>query len=68
MAHTSFANFTSMRTGEVRVTRGAAVDDAALGFVASGTLNPYKARLLLLLALSDGIVAPAGLQALVDAY
>ncbi|MGI4857939.1 MAG: asparaginase [Janthinobacterium lividum] len=68
LAGAGIAVVRSSRTPAVRVTRGAAVDDAALGSVASGTLNPYKARLLLLLALSDAIVEPAALQAVFDTY
>ncbi|MGI4860498.1 MAG: asparaginase [Janthinobacterium lividum] len=68
LARAGVAVVRSSRTLEVRVTRGAALDDAALGFVASGTLNPYKARLLLLLALSDAVIEPAALQAVFDAY
>ncbi|MDU0888793.1 MAG: L-asparaginase 2, partial [Haemophilus parainfluenzae] len=34
-------------------TRDAEVDDSKYGFVASGTLNPQKARVLLQLALTQ---------------
>ncbi len=40
------------RTGSGLVARGVEVDDAGLGFVAAGELNPQKARVLLMLALS----------------
>jgi L-asparaginase len=46
---------------------GAAPDDA-LGFVSAGTLNPYKARVLLMLALAVGIHEPAALQQVFDTY
>lgn len=42
----------SSRTADIRVTE--AVDDRQLGFVAAGTLNPYKARVLLMLAAASG--------------
>ncbi|MCP1120954.1 asparaginase [Robbsia andropogonis] len=45
----------SSRAADVRVTLNAAVDDEAAGFVASGSLNPYKARIRLMLALSVGV-------------
>ena len=40
-----------MPTGHT--TRDAEVDDSKYGFVASGTLNPQKARVLLQLALTQ---------------
>lgn len=62
----------SSRTGDVRVREGAAHDDATFGFIASGSLNPYKARVLLLLALSAGGVDKApvlpALRALFERY
>jgi L-asparaginase len=45
----------SSRASDVHVSPNAAVDDDAEGFVASGTLNPYKARIRLMLALSIGL-------------
>jgi L-asparaginase len=39
------------RTGSGRVGRSGEVDDAAMGFVVAGELNPQKARILLMLAL-----------------
>jgi L-asparaginase len=46
---------------------GAAPDDA-LGFVSAGSLNPYKARVLLMLALAAGKHDPAALQEVFDTY
>ncbi len=55
------------RTGAGRVVAGAAVDDAALGFVAADTLTPQKARILLRLGLTQ-TADPAALQALFDSH
>lgn len=44
---------------------GAANDDA-LGFVSAGSLSPFKARVLLMLALANGIVARDALQRAFD--
>lgn len=55
------------RTGGGRVAAGAAVDDAALGFVAADTLNPQKARILLRLGLTQG-ADRAALQMLFDSH
>lgn len=43
----------SSRTGSGSTTRHAEVDDDKYGFVASGTLNPQKARVLLMLSLME---------------
>lgn len=59
------------RTGAGHVMRNGAAPDDALGWVAAGTLSPYKARVLLLLALAGSggqPLAPAALQALFDTY
>jgi len=56
------------RVGSGHVMRNGAATDDALGFVAAGTLNPYKARVLLMLALAAGRSDAAALQALFDAY
>jgi len=56
------------RTGSGHVMRDGAAPDDALGFVSAGTLNPYKARVLLMLALGAGIAEAAALQRLFDAY
>jgi L-asparaginase len=45
---------------------GAAPDDA-LGSISADTLNPYKARVLLMLALSLGVPA-SDLQAVFNTY
>jgi L-asparaginase len=45
---------------------GAAPDDA-LGSITAGALNPYKARVLLMLALGAG-TASADLQRVFDTY
>jgi L-asparaginase len=46
---------------------GAAPDDA-LGSVSAGTLNAYKARVLLMLSIAAGITDAAALQQLFDTY
>jgi L-asparaginase len=59
------------RTGSGHVMRNGAAPDDALGFVAAGTLSPYKARVLLMLALAGNRgqpVTPAALQAIFDVY
>ncbi len=43
----------SARTGSGSTTLDAEIDDAKYGFVASGTLNPQKARILLMLSLTE---------------
>lgn len=43
----------SARAGSGRVTLGAEVDDAAFGFVVADDLNPQKARILLMLGLTQ---------------
>jgi L-asparaginase len=40
------------RTGSGYVARNIELDDDALGFIAAGDLNPQKARVLLMLALT----------------
>lgn len=54
--------------GSGHVMHNGAAKDDALGFVSAGTLNPYKARVLLLLALAAGIGEKAALQRLFDTY
>ena len=59
------------RVGSGHVMRNGAATDDALGFVAAGTLNPYKARVLLALALAPGggvATDRAGLQRVFDTY
>lgn len=56
------------RTGSGHVMRDGAAADSALGFVSAGTLNPYKARVLLMLALASGDAHASTLQRLFDTY
>ncbi|KAF1026878.1 MAG: L-asparaginase [Burkholderia plantarii] len=55
------------RVGSGHVMRNGAANDDALGFVSAGSLNPFKARVLLMLALAAGVAA-ADLQAVFDTY
>jgi L-asparaginase len=48
--------------------RNGAASDDALGSVSAGTLNPYKARVLLMLALAANITNPAAIQQIFDTY
>jgi L-asparaginase len=57
----------SSRTGSGFVARDVELDDAVLGFVAAGDLNPQKARVLLMLALCV-TREPAALQRCFDRY
>ncbi|WP_248322166.1 asparaginase [Caballeronia sp. Sq4a] len=56
------------RVGSGHVMRNGAASDDVLGTVSAGTLNPYKARVLLMLALSAGIEDAAALQRIFDTY
>jgi len=58
------------RTGAGLVMRNGAAPDDVLGTVAGGSLSPYKARVLLMLALAQPVAAttPAQWQALFDTY
>jgi L-asparaginase len=56
------------RVGSGHVMRNGAAPDDALGFVSAGTLNPYKARVLLMLALAAGITDAAALQSVFETY
>ncbi|MGU7773220.1 asparaginase [Burkholderia sp. MR1-5-21] len=56
------------RVGSGHVMKNGAANDDALGFVSAGSLNPFKARVLLMLALASGIHARADVQQLFDAY
>jgi L-asparaginase len=58
----------SSRVGSGHVMRNGAAADDALGFVTAGSLNPYKARVLLMLALAAGESSAAGLQKIFDTY
>ncbi|SAK67823.1 L-asparaginase II [Caballeronia hypogeia] len=53
------------RVGSGHVMRNGAASDDALGTVSAGTLNPYKARVLLMLALASGA---QDLQRIFDTY
>ena len=57
----------SSRVGAGHVMRNGAAPDDALGSITAGGLNPYKARVLLMLALAAG-TAPADLQRVFDTY
>ncbi|WP_438334625.1 L-asparaginase 2 [Edwardsiella tarda] len=52
-AHDGVAVVRSSRVPSGATTQDAEVDDAKYGFIASGTLNPQKARILLQLALTE---------------
>ncbi len=56
------------RVGSGHVMHNGAASDDALGFVSAGTLNPYKARVLLMLALAAGASGAADLQRVFDTY
>ncbi|CAB3779525.1 L-asparaginase [Paraburkholderia caffeinitolerans] len=56
------------RVGSGHVMHNGAAKDDALGFVSAGTLNPYKARVLLMLALAAGTNEKAALQRVFDTY
>jgi L-asparaginase len=54
------------RVGSGHVMRNGAASDDALGFVSAGSLNPFKARVLLMLALANGIHGSDALQRAFD--
>lgn len=56
------------RVGSGHVMHNGAAPDDALGFVSAGSLNPYKARVLLMLALAAGMTERAVLQLAFDTY
>ncbi|MEM5325135.1 asparaginase [Paraburkholderia sp. JHI2823] len=56
------------RVGSGHVMHNGAAKDDALGFVSAGSLSPYKARVLLLLALAAGAVDKEALQNAFDTY
>jgi len=58
----------SSRVGSGHVMRNGAAADDALGFVSAGSLNPYKARVLLMVALAVGGAGPVALQKAFDTY
>ncbi|MFK4441452.1 L-asparaginase [Caballeronia udeis] len=57
----------SSRVGAGHVMRNGAAPDDALGSITADALNPYKARVLLMLALAAG-TASADLQSVFDTY
>jgi L-asparaginase len=58
----------SSRVGSGHVMRNGAAPDDVLGFVTAGSLNPYKARVLLMLALAAGGTGGVALQKIFDTY
>lgn len=56
------------RVGSGHVMRNGAASDDVLGFVTAGSLNPYKARVLLMLALAAGGTGGVALQKVFDTY
>jgi L-asparaginase len=56
------------RVGSGHVMHNGAAADDALGFISAGSLNPYKARVLLMLALAAGGTGPVALQKVFDTY
>jgi len=58
----------SSRVGSGHVMRNGAASDDALGFVTANGLNPYKARVLLMLTLAAGGTGPVALQRAFDTY
>ncbi|WP_322046824.1 asparaginase [Paraburkholderia sp. J67] len=56
------------RVGSGHVMHNGAAKDDALGFVSAGTLSPFKARVLLMLALAAGTNGKAELQRVFDTY
>ena len=58
----------SSRVGSGHVMRNGAASDDALGFITAGALNPYKARVLLMLALAAGGTGAVALQKIFDTY
>ncbi|WP_321953085.1 asparaginase [Paraburkholderia bannensis] len=56
------------RVGSGHVMHNGAAKDDALGFVSAGTLSPFKARVLLMLALASGTSGKAELQRVFDTY
>jgi L-asparaginase len=58
----------SSRVGSGHVMRNGAAPDDTLGFVTAGSLNPYKSRVLLMLALAAGGTSGVALQKVFDTY
>ena len=57
----------SSRVGSGHVMRNGAAPDDTLGSITAGSLNPYKARVLLMLALAAG-TPPKDMQSVFDTY
>ncbi len=56
------------RVGSGHVMHNGAANDDVLGFVSAGALSPYKARVLLALALAQGAADRAALQRVFDTW
>ncbi|MGS0892251.1 asparaginase [Burkholderia stagnalis] len=56
------------RVGSGHVMRNGAANDDASGFVSAGSLNPFKARVLLMLALANGVASRDDMQRVFDTY
>ena len=56
------------RVGSGHVMHNGAAKDDVLGFISAGSLNPYKARVLLALALAAGVADRAALQRAFDTW
>ena len=56
------------RVGSGHILRNASAPDERLGFVSAGSLSPFKARVLLMLALATGIRKPDALQGVFDTF
>lgn len=67
-ARADIAVVRASRAGSGHVMRNGAAPDDALGFISAGTLNPYKARVLLMLALAAGMHERSVLQLAFDTY
>lgn len=67
-ARAGIAVVRASRVGSGHVMRNGAAPDDALGFISAGSLNPYKARVLLMLALAAGMDDRSLLQLAFDTY
>jgi L-asparaginase len=56
------------RVGAGHILHNASAPDDRLGFVSAGSLSPFKARILLMLALASGIREPEALQGMFDTF